>query len=69
MLTDKIVCAYFENPNNATIEIYNISGRLIFSKKDDSKVDKIDVSGLSKGIYIVKVMQAKTVYVGKVVVS
>jgi hypothetical protein len=57
-----------ENINNATIEIYNVSGRLVFSKELNSRIEKIDISGLLKGIYIVKVMQNRAVNIGKVVV-
>jgi len=57
-----------ENVNNATIEIYNVSGNLIFSKALNSKFAKIDISGLPNGIYIVKVMQDGAINVGKVVV-
>ena len=53
------------NTTNATIEIYNVIGKLIYSKALYSKFDKIDVSGFSKGIYIVKVMQKRTIYSGK----
>jgi S-formylglutathione hydrolase FrmB len=66
--SNDIINIEIENPNNATIEIYNVTGKLVFSKEIDSKVEKIDVSGLSAGIYIVKVMQNSTVYYGKVMV-
>ena len=67
--SDDIINVEIENIGNATIEIYNISGRLIFSKAFDSEVEKIDISGFSKGIYIVKVMQDNTLNVGKVVIK
>jgi N-acetylneuraminic acid mutarotase/predicted GH43/DUF377 family glycosyl hydrolase len=57
-----------ENTNSATIEIYNVSGRLVFSKEVNSKVEKIDVSGLSKGMYFVKVMQKNNVNIEKLIV-
>ena len=66
--SDDIINIEIEYINNATIEIYNVSGNLIFSKELDSKVEKIDVSGFSKGIYVVKVTQDRAVNFGKVVV-
>jgi S-formylglutathione hydrolase len=66
--SDDIINIEIENPINTTLEIYNISGKLVFSKALNSKVEKIDVSGLSEGIYIVKVMHDSAVYYGKVMV-
>jgi hypothetical protein len=58
-----------ENINNAAIEIYNVSGRLVFSKALDSKSEKIDISGFPKGIYIIKLIQESTENVRKLVVK
>ena len=66
--SDDIINIEIENINNATINIYNVSGKLIFSEALHSKQEKIDISGFSKGIYIVKVMQNRTVNFGKMVV-
>ena len=66
--TKDMISIEVENQDNATIEIYNISGKLIFSKELDSKVEKIDVSGLPEGIYVVKVLQNNTVNFGKLVI-
>jgi N-acetylneuraminic acid mutarotase len=66
--TKDIINIEIKNINNATIEIYNVSGWLVFSKKLNSKVEKIDITGFPKGIYIVKVIQDSAVNVGKVVV-
>jgi len=66
--SNDIINIGLENPDNAIIEIYNVSGRLVFSKALYSKVEKIDVSDLPVGIYIVKVIHDSTVNVGKVVV-
>ncbi len=64
-----IINIEIENTNNATIEIYNISGTLIFSKGLQSQQEKINISGYSKGIYLLKVRQADAVYVEKLVVK
>jgi hypothetical protein len=66
--TCDIINIEIENPDNTTIEIYDVSGTLVFSKALDSKIEKIDISGLPKGIYIVKVIQDRAVNTEKVVV-
>ncbi len=66
--TDDIINIEIENINNAKLEIYNVSGKLIFSKDLDSKVEKINISGFSKGIYVIKVIQDRDINFGKVVV-
>ena len=58
-----------DNINNATIEIYTVTGKKIYSRKFESNYEEIDVSDFSKGIYLIKVQQAEEVYVGKVVVK
>jgi hypothetical protein len=67
--SDDIISIEIENINNATIEIYNVSGKLVFSKELKAKVEKIDLSGFSRGMYLVKVSQEQDVKVGKVVVK
>jgi Leucine-rich repeat (LRR) protein len=66
--SDDIINIEIENVNKAVLEIYSVGGRLVFSKELNSKIEKIDISGFPKGIYIIKVMQNSTVNVGKVVV-
>jgi D-alanyl-D-alanine carboxypeptidase len=54
------------------IEIYTVTGEVIYQKKydniDSNFVSQLDLSGYAKGIYLVKIKQFDTVYVGKVVV-
>jgi hypothetical protein len=66
--SDGIINIDIENINNATIEIYDVNGTLIFSKALNSNFEKIDISGFSGGLYLVKVKQDSTVIIGKVVV-
>jgi hypothetical protein len=66
--SDDIINIDIENINNATIEIYDVNGTLIFSKALNSNFEKIDISGFSGGLYLVKVKQDSTVIIGKVVV-
>jgi hypothetical protein len=58
-----------ENTNNASIEIYNVSGIPVFSKAIDSKTEKIDLTGFPEGVYIIKLTQPGTVNFGKLVVK
>jgi hypothetical protein len=55
------------------IEILDITGTLIYQKEftffGAHFVEQLDLSGYAKGIYLIKVKQANTVYVGKVVVK
>jgi len=54
------------------IEIFTVTGKVIYRKEykniNAQFVEQIDLSGYTKGIYLVKVRQANTFYVGKVVV-
>jgi len=65
--SDDIINIEIENIKNATLEIYNLGGKLIFIKELHSKLEKIDVSDFPSGIYIVKIMQDMAVNVRKVV--
>jgi hypothetical protein len=53
------------------IEILDVTGKVVFRKDYKNAYtplnERIDLSGYSKGIYLVKVKQSNTVYVGKVV--
>ncbi len=54
------------------IEILTITGKLIYQKEyrniNAHFVEQLDLSGYTKGIYLVKVRQSNSVYVGKIVV-
>ncbi len=54
------------------IEILDITGTLIYQKEFAPSgahfAEQIDLSGYAKGIYLVKIKQANTIYIGKVVV-
>jgi hypothetical protein len=66
--SDGIINIDIENINNATIEIYDVNGSMIFSKALHSESEKIDISGFAEGIYLVKVKQDNSVIIEKVVV-
>jgi hypothetical protein len=56
---------YINNSNyaNSTILIFDIQGNLILSKQMDS--NPIDISGLEKGIYVVKLVGSENVLITK----
>jgi hypothetical protein len=66
--SDDIINIEIENINNARLEIYNVNGTLLFSKTLHSESEKIDMSGFSEGLYLVKVKQEEVLIVEKVVV-
>jgi hypothetical protein len=66
--SDDIINIEIQNINDAILEIYTVSGNLIYTKKLNSKSEKIDISAFSSGVYIVKVKHDKVVYVRKVIV-
>jgi hypothetical protein len=57
-----------ENSNSTRIELYDVSGTLMFSKAIHSSSEQIDVSGFSRGVYLVKLWQDNSVTVGKMAV-
>jgi len=54
------------------IEILDITGAVIYRKEYENInayfTEQIDISGYTKGIYLIKVKQADTVYAGKIVI-
>ena len=50
---------YFNTAKDATITIYNVLGKLVKSTKITNNKNNIDVSNLSKGIYLVKINSGK----------
>jgi hypothetical protein len=72
--TDNILNIEISNVGRQDLEIkiLDITGTLIYQKEYTSSgahfVEQLDLSGYAKGIYLVKVRQANSVYVGKVIV-
>ena len=46
---------FFSTDKQGTVQIYNILGKLIKTKTISIDNNKIDISSLSKGIYLVKI--------------
>ncbi|MFC2136670.1 T9SS type A sorting domain-containing protein [Bacteroidota bacterium] len=67
--SNDVINIEIENVNNTMIDIYDITGKKIYSKSPVSTLVKIDMSGYSKGIYLVKVKQVNVVYVNKIIVN
>lgn len=74
---DDVITIDIENNSTGNrglkIEFLTIAGQVIYQKEFKTRnahfAEQIDLSGYSKGIYLVKVRQAHTVYTGKVVVK
>jgi hypothetical protein len=45
---------------NSTISIYNSNGKLLISKTSRSSIEKIDVSSLINGVYLIRITENKT---------
>jgi len=52
---------------NTFMTIYNINGQVILSRQITEQQTMLDVSGLSPGVYFVKVADERTVQIGKFV--
>ena len=55
---------------NLEISIYSATGHLLIDKKDyDEKENDINVSSLSKGVYIVKIQNENLVFNKKLIIN
>ena len=57
------------NAENADIEIYNLLGQLIVSKKNLDRDDQIEVASLKTGTYLVKISKDNAIKVEKLVIT
>jgi hypothetical protein len=63
-------CSSFQLKNmEGTVEIYTVAGKLVLSEPNATEETAIDVSGLSKGIYFVKVKSGNMVFSSKLIVE
>lgn len=60
---------YVKNNNheNAILNIYDLQGNLLLSKQIDS--NPVDISGIKKGIYIVKLVSSENVFIEKLIID
>jgi hypothetical protein len=52
--------------SNAKVMIYNVAGQLVLEEEMTSSAAKINISGLSKGIYLVKMYAGNEIYTNKI---
>ena len=50
----------------ANLQIYNILGEMVYSATTEKQQIQIDISNLSKGIYLVKVYESTKIYTQKI---
>ena len=50
---------YFNVSDDVTVEVYNVLGKTVISTEVTNTKNNIDVSNLSKGIYILKINSGK----------
>ena len=59
------------NSENAKIQVIDLNGKILLSRKEDLTKDNIelDISSLSKGLYIIKLLGEKENYAGKLIIE
>ena len=60
---------FIKTGQNSTIKIYNVLGKLILSDIVNSNKNKVDVSSLQKGIYLIKVTSGNSTTTKKLIKS
>ena len=50
---------YFSVTEDATINVYNVLGKLINTSEVSKSKNSIDISELSKGVYLIKINSGK----------
>lgn len=53
--TKDIVDLHFNDQEERTIDLFDLNGRRILSKSSDNRYDKLDLSNLQSGIYLLKI--------------
>ncbi|MHC1778387.1 MAG: glycosyl hydrolase [Lentimicrobium sp.] len=64
-VSDELNIGYIRN--KTTIAIYDLKGILLYSKTSGSATEKIDVSFLNKGIYLIRAIDDKAIRTGKII--
>ena len=59
----------FSQPLEARIEVYNISGALLFSEEISGIHKNLSISHLSKGVYFVSVISGREKVIKKLIVK
>jgi hypothetical protein len=59
-----------ENPGRTTIDFYNVFGKLILHKEiNNTESEKIDVSGMPSGVYLLKIITEKGFLTRRIIVN
>lgn len=67
--TDFVQVSIKGNVSEASINIYDVSGKLVKSLRTNSQITTISVKGLSKGLYFVNIQNDKQNSVSKIIVQ
>ena len=57
----------FESIENSRIQLFNVSGKLVFNKFNLSNTNTIDLSGHSSGTYIMKIKVGESIHEWKII--
>jgi hypothetical protein len=59
---------YFQNNSNAnTLQLYDISGKLVFTQNLISNLNSIDIAGLKQGVYFTRISDPNKVEIVKII--
>ncbi|MGQ0829289.1 MAG: serine hydrolase [Bacteroidota bacterium] len=53
--------------NGSVVNIYDVTGRLIYTSSSTSKMDRIDLSPYAKGLYVIKIRNSSDTFMIKIV--
>ena len=67
--TNGILNVVFESNETATIELFDVTGKLVLSEASNSSKTVMDVSNIEKGIYILKTVQNNVSQLQKIIVE
>lgn len=59
----------FENNNSSTIQIVDITGKIVLTKKLIKTIERLDISSLQNGMYFIKIQSNEKDFVQKLIVK
>lgn len=59
----------FENDNSSTIQIVDITGKIVLTKKLIKTIERLDISSLQNGMYFIKIQSNEKDFVQKLIVK
>ncbi|HRP59267.1 MAG TPA: T9SS type A sorting domain-containing protein, partial [Vicingus sp.] len=60
---------FFENDNSSTIQIVDITGKIVLTKKLIKTIERLDISSLQNGMYFIKIQSNEKDFVQKLIVK